>query len=34
STRTNMATMAARNLLAMLSGGRPETCLNPEVLGR
>lgn len=34
STRANMATMAARNLLAMLSDGRPETCLNPEVLGR
>lgn len=33
STRANMAVMAARNLLAMLEGSRPETCLNPEVLG-
>lgn len=33
STRANMATLAARNLLAMLKGSRPETCLNPEVLG-
>ncbi len=31
-TRTNMATLAARNLLAMLRNERPETCLNPEVL--
>lgn len=31
-TRANMATLAARNLLAMLTGDRPETCLNPEVL--
>lgn len=33
STRANMAAMAARNLLAMLEGSRPETCLNPEVPG-
>jgi glyoxylate reductase len=33
-TRTNMATMAARNLLAMLRNERPETCLNPEVLAQ
>ncbi len=31
-TRTNMATLAARNLLAMLRNEQPETCLNPEVL--
>ena len=30
-TRTNMATLAARNLLAMLRDERPGTCLNPEV---
>ena len=30
-TRTDMATLAARNLLAMLTGNRPETCLNPEL---
>ena len=29
--RTDMATLAARNLLAMLQGRRPETCLNPEL---
>ncbi|MDD3311633.1 D-glycerate dehydrogenase [Pseudodesulfovibrio sp.] len=29
--RTDMATLAARNLLAMLDGKRPETCLNPEL---
>jgi len=29
--RTDMATLAARNLLAMLDGRRPETCLNPEI---
>lgn len=29
--RTDMATLAARNLLAMLDGRRPETCLNPEL---
>jgi glyoxylate reductase len=33
STRAAMATLAARNLLAMLEGGTPPTCLNPEVLG-
>lgn len=32
-TRTIMATLAARNLLAMLRNEQPETCLNPEVLG-
>lgn len=31
-TRTNMAILAARNLLAMLRNEHPETCLNPEVL--
>jgi len=31
SSRDNMATLAARNLLAMLAGKRPETCLNPEI---
>lgn len=30
-TRTAMATLAARNLTAMLTGDRPETCLNPEL---
>lgn len=30
--RAAMSVLAARNLLAMLTGGRPETCLNPEVL--
>ncbi len=31
SSRDNMAALAARNLLAMLAGNRPETCLNPEI---
>lgn len=31
SSRTDMATLAARNLIAMLDGGKPETCLNPEI---
>ncbi|CCH48166.1 2-hydroxyacid dehydrogenase [Pseudodesulfovibrio piezophilus] len=31
SSRTNMATMAARNIIAMLKGETPETCLNPEI---
>lgn len=31
SSRTNMATLAARNLIAMLKGQKPETCLNPEL---
>ncbi len=31
SSRQDMATLAARNLLAMLEGRRPETCLNPEI---
>jgi glyoxylate reductase len=31
SSRTGMALLAARNLLAMLRGERPETCLNPEI---
>jgi len=31
SSRTNMATLAARNLIAMLRGKKPETCLNPEL---
>lgn len=34
STRANMALMAARNLLAMIQGTAPETCLNPDVGGR
>lgn len=29
--RTDMATLAARNLIAMLKGQKPETCLNPEL---
>jgi glyoxylate reductase len=32
--RTGMATLAAKNLLAMLIGDTPPTCLNPEVLHR
>jgi glyoxylate reductase len=31
SSRTNMALLAAQNLLAMLDGKRPPTCLNPEI---
>jgi glyoxylate reductase len=31
SARKNMAILAAQNLLAMLSGERPPTCLNPEI---
>lgn len=31
--RDGMATLAARNLLALLDGLRPPACLNPEVLG-
>ena len=31
SSRTGMARLAARNLLAMLRGERPESCLNPEI---
>jgi glyoxylate reductase len=31
-TRTRMAVMAAEDLLAVLTGGRPAHCLNPEVL--
>jgi len=31
SSRTNMALLAARNLLAMVEGMRPPTCLNPEI---
>lgn len=30
-TRGAMATMAARNILAMIAGEKPETCLNPEL---
>ena len=29
--RNGMAALAARNLLAMLEGRKPETCLNPEI---
>lgn len=32
SAREGMAALAAQNLLAMLNGDRPPTCLNPEVL--
>jgi lactate dehydrogenase-like 2-hydroxyacid dehydrogenase len=32
-TRTKMAVMALENCLAVLSGGRPATPVNPEVLG-
>ncbi|MDY6837447.1 MAG: D-glycerate dehydrogenase [Thermodesulfobacteriota bacterium] len=31
SSRTNMALLAARNLLAMVQGRQPPTCLNPEI---
>ena len=31
-TRTNMGLIAARNIISVLSGGKPETCVNPEVL--
>lgn len=31
SSRTGMALLAANNLLAMLRGQRPESCLNPEI---
>lgn len=31
SSRVGMAELAARNLLAMLKGKKPETCLNPEI---
>lgn len=31
SSRTDMATLAARNLLAMINGTQPETCLNPQL---
>ena len=33
-TRTDMSTLAARNLIAMLEGRRPETCLNPEIFDK
>ena len=33
SARDGMSLLAAQNLLAMLQGQRPPTCLNPEVLG-
>ena len=32
-TRTAMARLAAENLAAVLSGGRPKACVNPEVWG-
>ena len=31
--RDDMATLAARNLIAMVEGSRPETCINPEIYG-
>lgn len=33
SARDGMSLLAAENLLAMLEGRRPPTCLNPEILG-
>lgn len=33
-TRTNMGLIAARNIVKVLKGERPETCVNPEVLDR
>lgn len=33
-TRTRMAEIAAENIAAMLTGGLPTTCVNPEVLPR
>lgn len=33
-TRTRMAVLAAENLVAVLSGGQPKHCVNPEVLRR
>ena len=33
-TRTRMATLAAENIVAFLSGNRPPTPVNPEVLGK
>jgi glyoxylate reductase len=33
-TRTRMATLAAENIVAFLSGHRPPTPVNPEVLGK
>lgn len=32
-TRGEMAKIAARNIISYLKGGKPETCINPEVLG-
>lgn len=31
-TRSNMGLIAARNIIACMKGGKPETCVNPEVL--
>lgn len=31
-TRTNMGLAAARNIISVLNGGMPESCINPEVL--
>jgi lactate dehydrogenase-like 2-hydroxyacid dehydrogenase len=31
-TRSNMGIIAAKNIIAVLTGGKPETCVNPEVL--
>jgi glyoxylate reductase len=33
SSRTGMALLAARNLIAMIEGKKPETCINPEIYG-
>jgi glyoxylate reductase len=32
--RTNMGMIAVRNVINVLAGKEPETCVNPEVLGR
>lgn len=31
-TRSNMGLIAARNIVSVLTGGKPESCVNPEVL--
>ncbi|MGE5632938.1 MAG: 2-hydroxyacid dehydrogenase [Caulobacteraceae bacterium] len=33
-TRTNMGLIAARNIVKVLNGEKPETCVNPEVLSK
>ena len=34
SSRGGMSLLAARNLLAMLQGRQPESCLNPEIYAK